>query len=251
MHPSRISVLDKGWVELVDMMPYVGSTESADMAIVHAARTSYEIEEKVRDIEDDKKLLFYLYRNRHTTPFEMAQMKFRVKLPLFVRDQWVRHRTWSFDIQSFRYSEPAMDFYYPDKWRRQSHINKQDSYGSLTSAEEASIVDSLWATHLISSGTLQKENINAVLDEYIKTGIGIYKLLTGSQVAREMARMFIPINAYTTMIANIDAHNLLKFLRLRMDKHAQWEIRQYANTIYENFFKKHLPWTAEAYEAYG
>ena len=227
---KRISVLDKGWIELVDFMPHPLTGVSADLAIVNAARTSYLGESKGNVA--DKKLLFYLTKNRHTSPFEMVEFKFRVRAPLVTMWQWVRSRTWSMNSQSGRYTEfEENDFYVPNTWRLQSKDNKQASEGVLD-ADNSLILDSALLNHYASSYNLY--------EQAIKMG-----------VAREQARIFLPgFSVYYTWVAKVDAHNLMNFLNQRINKHAQEEIRVYANAIYENFFKPLLPWASEAFEQY-
>lgn len=131
---KRVEILDKGWIELVDMMPHPDSDISGDLSIVNAARVSFLGESK--GPERDKKLLFYLLRHRHTSPFEMVEFKFRVRAPLVTWWQWVRHRTWNMNAQSGRYTPfQENDFYVPDVWRKQSRDNKQASEGTLDPAE--------------------------------------------------------------------------------------------------------------------
>ncbi len=219
----KIDVLDKGWVELQDMM-------GDDLAIANAARVSYLGESKGED--SDKKLLFYLLKHKHTTPFEQVEFKFRVKAPVVVWWQWVRHRTWSFNAQSGRYTAfNDGDFYIPDKWRKQSSSNKQGSEGF---AED---YVSLWMTN--------------VLEETYKKGYEYYQSALKEGIAKEQARLFLGgWGLYYTWVCKVDAHNLMHFLKLRMSREAQYEIRQYALAIY-SIFKQKLPWTAEAYETFG
>lgn len=219
-----MKVLDKGFVELVDMMPHHSIGVSGDLAIVNAARTSYLGESK--GAEADRKLLEYLMYNGHTTPFEMVQFKFLVKAPIFVVRQWMRHRTWSYNEQSRRYSDDEPEFYIPGEydWRLQSTTNKQGSAGM--------------------AATYTPE-----LEVYCRAGLDLYNQALADGVAREQARMFLPVNMYTTFIGSVDAHNLMGFMRQRMSEHAQYEIRVYAQAIYTNFFKPALPWTAAAFES--
>lgn len=227
---KRVNVLDKGWIELVDLMPHPMADVSGDLAIVNAARVSFLGESKGET--QDKKLLFYLLRNRHTSPFEMVEFKFRVRAPLVTWWQWVRHRTWNFNAQSGRYTPfEENDFYVPDIWRKQSKDNKQASEGQVSDEENTQLTESLIA-HYDQSFKLY--------EEALKTG-----------VSKEMARLFLPgFSVYYTWVAKIDAHNLMHFLSLRMAGDAQYEVRVYADAIYESFFKPALPWTAEAYETY-
>lgn len=227
---KRVPVLDKGWIELVDLLPHPATGVPGDLAIVNAARVSFMGESKGAD--KDKKLLFYLLRNRHTSPFEMVEFKFRVCAPLVTWWQWVRHRTWSFNAQSGRYTEFQEDaFYVPDTWRRQSASNKQASEGELP--EPAS------------------EQLTQQLLAHYEQGFRLYRQALDAGVSREMARLFLPgFSVYYTWIAKVDAHNLMHFLRLRMAEDAQYEIRVYAQAIYREFFRPALPWTAEAFEQY-
>lgn len=227
---KRINVLDKGWIELVDLMPNPKTDISGDLAIVNAARVSFMGESK--GPVKDKRLLMYLLRNRHTSPFEMVEFKFRVRAPLVTWWQWVRHRTWSMNAQSGRYTPfEEDDFYVPDIWRRQSASNKQASEGQVTDEENAELTEQLVA--------------------HYEAGYRLYQQALDTGVSKEMARLFLPgFSVYYTWVTKVDAHNLMHFLRLRMASDAQYEIRVYAQAIYDHFFKPALPWTAEAFEKY-
>lgn len=227
---KRVNVLDKGWIELVDLMPHPDTNISGDLAIVNAARVSFLGESK--GAEKDKKLLFYLLRNRHTSPFEMVEFKFRCRAPLMTMWQWVRHRTWNMNAQSGRYTPfEEDDFYVPDVWRKQSKDNKQASEGQLTTED----------------GQVLSEQLIA----HYEQGFKLYKEALAKGVSKEMARLFLPgFSVYYTWVTKIDAHNLMHFLRLRMASDAQYEIRVYAEAIHQHFFKPALPWTAEAFEEY-
>lgn len=230
---QRVDVLDKGWIELVDVMPHPASGISGDLAIVNAARVSFMGESKGE--EADRKLLFYLLRHHHTSPFEMVEFKFRVRAPLLVWWQWVRHRTFHFqsaNAQSGRYTAfDENDFYFPGTWRKQSQSNKQASEGELDAD---------------ASATLTRQ-----LEEFYDRGYGLYEQALQAGVSKEMARLFLPgFSVYYTWVIKVDAHNLMNFLRLRMAADAQYEIRQYALALYESFFKPTLPWTAQAFEQY-
>lgn len=220
---KRVPVLDKGWIELQDVM-------GDDNAIVAAARTSFLGESKGPD--KDKKLLFYLLRHRHTTPFEMVEFKFRVRAPVVTWWQWVRHRTFSFNAQSGRYTPFEEDDFYvvhPDEWRLQSSDNKQASEGLLPEGK--------WLT-------------DALIKHYDE-GFRLYQEALAAGVAREQARLFLAgFGVYYTWVAKTDAHNLMHFLKLRMAPDAQYEVRVYAQAIYDHFFKPALPWTAEAFEKF-
>lgn len=223
-------VLDKGWIELVDLMPHPSSEISGDLAIVNAARVSFLGESK--GPEKDKKLLFYLLQHHHTSPFEMVEFKFRVHAPLVTWWQWARHRMWNYNAQSGRYTPFEENaFYEPEIWRRQARDNKQASEGRLEEEENEYFRNAL-AAHYNESYRLYEEALQA-------------------GISREMARLFLPgFSVYYTWVAKVDAHNLMHFLRLRMASDAQHEIRVYADAIYEHFFKPALPWTAEAFEKF-
>lgn len=227
---KRVPVLDKGWIELTDMLPHPNTGVSGDLAIVNAARVSFLGESKGE--EADKKLLFYLLRNAHTSPFEMVEFKFRVHAPLVTWWQWVRHRTWNFNAQSGRYSPfDESAFYMPEVWRLQAKDNKQASEGELDPETNQALMQKL-------------------LDHY-EQGYALYQEALQAGVAKEMARFFLPgFSVYYTWVAKVDAHNLMHFLRLRMAADAQYEIRVYAQALYDNFFVPALPWTAEAFEKY-
>lgn len=229
----RISVLDKGFVELQDIMPHPSSQISGDSAIVSAARVSFMGESK--GDEKDKRLLLYLMRNHHTSPFEMVEFKMRIRAPLLTWWQWVRHRTFHFqsaNAQSGRYTPfDENDFYVPEVWRRQSASNKQASDGVVDADVDAALTSKLTA--------------------FYDQGYALYEEALQAGVAKEMARLFLPgFSVYYTWVVKTDAHNLMNFLRLRMASDAQYEIRVYADAIYEHFFKPALPWTAEAFEQY-
>lgn len=227
---KRVDVLDKGWIELVDMMPHPDSDVSGDLAIVNAARVSFLGESK--GPERDKGLLFYLLRHRHTSPFEMVEFKFRVRAPLVTWWQWVRHRTWNMNAQSGRYTPfKEDDFYVPDSWRKQSADNKQASEGTLEEPDN----------HVLTEKLMQ----------HYDEGYRLYEEALERGVSKEMARLFLPgFSVYYTWVTKIDAHNLMHFLRLRTASAAQYEIRVYAQAINDYFFKPALPWTAEAFEKY-
>lgn len=220
---KRVEVLDKGWIELQDIM-------GDDMAIVSAARVSFLGES--RGEEKDKRLLFRLLKDRHTSPFEQVEFKFRVRAPVVTWWQWVRHRTWQFNAQSGRYTPFDEDAYYvPEVWRKQSPSNKQASLGELTGEEGKPFFDAL--------------------ERHYEEGHRLYREALDAGIAREMARVFLPgFAVYYTWVCKVDAHNLMHFLRLRMADDAQHEIRVYARAIYDHFFKPALPWTAEAFEKY-
>lgn len=191
----RWPVGNKGFVELWD---YMGNERS----IAQAARTSYRSEGKTAD--DDVRLVRRLLADRHTSPFEMCELKVKIKCPIYVARQWVRHRTASMNEASGRYTEIADDFEQiaPDAWRMQSKTNKQGSEGTIT-AEEL-------CAEFSSTQLRLHEDAYALYQARIVAG-----------VAREQARVDLPLSTYTEFVWKIDVHNLLHFLALRMDGHAQ------------------------------
>lgn len=203
---NHIMVLNgQGWVGLLNHM-------GTEVDITNAARVSFG---KMKETFDDKdlKLMNYLIKNNHTTPFEHITLTFSVYCPLFVRSQWHRHRTWSYNEISRRYTEEEIAFYLPSHLRQQSENNKQASIeGQYVDNEKSLICD-------IDIAQLQ--------------AFQLYKHLLESGVCREQARGVLPQNMMTTFWATVDLHNLLGFLRLRCDSHAQPEIREYANAIKE------------------
>jgi thymidylate synthase (FAD) len=227
---KRVPVLDRGYVELQDLMPHPATGVAGDLAIISAARTSFMGEGK--GDEKDRKLLHYLMRNAHTSPFEMVEFKFRLKAPLVTWWQLVRHRMASLNMQSGRYVEFEDDEYYvPAVWRKQSASNKQASDGVIDPDDD--------------------QALTAQLVEHYEHSYNLYQQALAKGVAREMARLFLPgFAVYYTGVWKIDVHNLMRTLHLRMATDAQEEIRVYATAMYEHFFKPALPWTAEAFEKY-
>ncbi|MDX2162566.1 MAG: FAD-dependent thymidylate synthase [bacterium] len=225
----HIPVLDKGFVELIDLMPHPATGVSGDLAIVNAARVSFLGESKGQ--EADKKLLFYLLRHEHTSPFEMVEFKFRIRAPLVTWWQQVRHRVANLNMQSGRYTPfEENDFYVPSVWRKQSKSNKQASEGELTLEDSATLTEQLIV--------------------HYERGYQLYNDALAKGVSKEMARLFLPgFSVYYTGVWKIDAHNLMRFLRLRMAADAQYEIRVYANAMHD-LFRQALPWTAEAFDLY-
>lgn len=214
-----IPVLDHGFVRYVDHM-------GNDQAIIDAARVSYKSSSKGE--EADKKLLTYLWKNKHTSPFEMVKLKLDVKLPIFVARQWIRHRMQNINEVSARYTELPEEFYIPTKWRAQAKDNKQ---GSVETSE------------------LNHEAISAWILDISKDAYFNYKGLIDQGVARELARMVLPLNIYTQWISCWDLKNLLHFVTLREDTHAQGEIQEYAKAI-KIILVELFPWTMECYEKY-
>lgn len=219
----KFPVLDSGFVCLVDVM-------GDDSAIVQAARVSYGAGTK--KVSDDRTLIRYLMRHRHTTPFEMAEIKLLVRVPMDIWRQWIRHRTASVNEYSTRYSIAIETAHQtsPDKWRKQSTTNRQGSEGFLDED---------------TGRELSREEQE--LQEHARQ---VYQHRLGLGVAREQARKDLPLSTYTEAYWKIDLHNLLHFLELRMDKHAQWEIAEYAKVIGREIVAPLFPLTWEAFLDY-
>ena len=227
-------VLDHGFVRVID---YMGD----DSAIVQSARVSYG--KGTKQISNDKGLIKYLMRHRHSTPFEMCEIKFHIKLPIFIARQWIRHRTANVNEYSARYSILDKEFYIPsiENVAAQSTINNQGR-GEVLSREEASEVISI----LQKDAEQTYANYETLLNES-SNGESIDANKPG--VARELARMNLTLNTYTQWYWKIDLNNLLHFLALRADVHAQYEIRVYAD-IMMDIVKKWVPIAADAFEDY-
>ena len=207
---QALPVLDHGFVRVVD---YMGD----DAAVVQAARVSYG--RGTKKVSEDRGLINYLIRHRHTTPFEMCEIKYHVKLPIFVARQWIRHRTASVNEYSARYSILDREFYIPDPAHlaAQSTANNQGR-GETLSGDEAARVLAL----LRADADRAYDHYEAMLSQDGQQGL-----------ARELARMNLPANIYTQWYWKVDLHNLFHFLRLRADAHAQYEIRAYAEALCE------------------
>ena len=225
----QIPCLDHGFVALVDCMPrLVPEGKTGDFAIVQSARVSYG--QGTKQVNEDRGLVRYLMRHRHSTPFEMVEFKFHIAMPIFVARQWIRHRTANVNEYSARYSIVPDRFYRPDveSVRKQSKSNRQggDEPIEVGTAEEF-------------LGMLERAE-------------GLYKdylSLTEKGVARELARAALPVSVYTEWYWKCDLHNIFHFLSLRMDPHAQLEIQVFARAMYE-LLKPIVPIAAEAFEDY-
>lgn len=220
---KEFKVLNHGFVRLVD---YMGGDES----IVQAARVSYG--KGTKTVSEDRTLIRYLMRHQHTTPFEMVEFKFHVKLPIFVARQWIRHRTANVNEYSGRYSIMPEEFYVPDETtiKYQSQANKQGRDEEEVPPE------------------IRKRVLQILLAEQ-KSAFDGYKEMLNYNIARELARINLPLSLYTQWYWKIDLHNLFHFLKLRLDKHAQYEIRAYAETMAE-IVKVVVPMAYEAFEDY-
>jgi thymidylate synthase (FAD) len=212
-----IAVLDKGFVRLVD---YMGD----DAAIVQAARVSYG--EGTKTINEDRGLIRYLIRNKHTSPLEMVEFKFHIKMPIALARQHLRHRTASVNEVSARYSVLKDEFYLPEFIRGQSDKNKQ-----------------------CSEGILEGSDFPRILTDSCYSAYDEYEAAMEAGVSREQARMILPVNIYTEMYWKIDLHNLLHYIRLRNHSHAQAEIQEYARAMLK-LIKPIVPLAVEAFEDY-
>ena len=227
----EITVAPAGFVRLVDTMPTAtAESTNLDSAVVQAARISTG--QGTKDPVADKSLIRYLMRNKHTSPFEMVEFKFHLKMPIFVARQWMRHRMASINEYSGRYAEVPDDCWLPDPYdiRMQSSVNKQSSDPITTYSEDAGE----FSTHFKN-----------IYDKSYKA----YAKAVDRGLAREQARTILPQAMYTEFYWKIDLHNLLHFVKLRADKHAQLEIQEYAKAVY-SLVKPLVPACCEAFEDY-
>ena len=231
---KSIEVLDHGFIRVID---YMGD----DSSIVQSARVSYG--KGTKKISNDKGLIKYLMRHRHSTPFEMCEIKFHIKLPIFIARQWIRHRTANVNEYSARYSILDKEFYIPsaENLAAQSAINNQGRGDALTDDEASNVIQILKKdaeqTYSNYETLLNESSEGNIIDE------------SKSGIARELARMNLTLNTYTQWYWKIDLNNLLHFLALRADDHAQYEIRVYADAMLD-IVKKWVPLTYEAFEDY-
>lgn len=201
-----MNILDHGHCRLVNHM-------GDDLSIIRAARVSYDADWRTGEDEGkDAKLIHYLMRNRHTSPFEAVTFTFDVKAPIFVFRQWHRHRTWSFNEVSARYSELPEEFYVPETVGVQALHNKQMRLMELNASED---------------------EIRQLIQVQCQESFNTYRRLLDAGTPRELARGVLPMNTYSHMFATVDLHNLFHFLRLRLHEHAQYEIQVYARAMLE------------------
>ncbi len=219
---KHVSVLGgQGWVGLID-------TLGSETTIVNAARVSFG---KIKQEMDDRDvgLLNYLIENRHTSPLEHIVFTFSIHCPLFIRGQWHRHRTWSYNEISRRYTEIDMEFYTPEHLRRQAATNRQAS---------------------VADPAFEDESLRAMIRKQNEDSLKLYNDLLEAGVCREQARGVLPQNMMVTFWGTVDLSNLLHFLELRDSEHAQWEIREYAQAI-KKLIKPVVPHVAAYYESKG
>lgn len=218
---EEFPVLDRGFIRVVDTM-------GDDASPVQTARVSYG--PGTRTLRDDTKLLRFLLREKHTSPFESAVIKVHVKCPIFVARQWMRHRTWSYNEVSARYSEMLDEFYIPSSFRSQDTKNRQGSGDALV-------------------GKGRQSRLVEVFKSSCEDSYLTYQHLLKAGVSREQARAVLPTALYTQFYGTVDCHNLMKFIQLRIDPHAQYEIRAYADTLL-SILHIWMPETAKAFEEY-
>ena len=254
-----LPVLDHGFVRVVD---YMGD----DAAIVQAARVSYG--RGTKRTRDDQGLINYLMRNAHTSPFEMCEVKLHVKLPIFVARQWIRHRMANVNEYSARYSVLDREFYVPesDQLAIQSATNNQGrgdagagaqlAFG-VSAAQDSATQDGHRRTQRARAAEAQRtraaqveaQRVQQSMTEDAERSFDQYDSLLAAGFARELARIGLPLSAYTQWYWKVDLHNLLHFLSLRADAHAQWEIQEYARVILQ-VVERWTPLTAHAFRSY-
>ena len=216
-----MNILDHGHCRLVNHM-------GDDLSIVRAARVSYDADWRTGEDEGkDAKLIGYLMRNRHTSPFEAVTFTFDVKAPIFVLRQWHRHRTWSFSEVSARYSELPEEFYVPETVGVQVQHNKQ--------------------MRLLMEDHASEAEIRQLIQVQCQESFNTYRRLLEAGTPRELARGVLPMNTYSHMFATVDLHNLFHFLRLRLHEHAQYEIQVYAGAMLEQI-RSVVPVAVAAFE---
>ena len=214
---EKIDVLDKGFIRLVDFM-------GGDNRVVSSARVSFGAVSKGE--EQDKRLIKYLLEHAHHTPFEHCYFQFHICCPIFVARQWMRHRWGSYNEVSARYTQVKDEFYIPSQFRGQDTKNKQGS---------------------VPTSSLNQKALIKLYEDSVEASYAAYKKLIDAGVAREMARGVLPVCQYTQFYWSVNARSLLNFLSLRTDKHAQREIRVYADAI-AKIFQEKMPWSWEAFE---
>ena len=215
---KEYTILDQGFVRLIDFM-------GGDLAVVQAARVSFG--KDITDAERDHKLLNFLLQNHHETPFEHSVFKFHIKCPIFIARQWFRHRISSFNEISGRYTQMEEEFYLPEKLRSQKTKNYQ-----YIDCEES-----------------VNEAMRVKIDDFYKLSYKLYQELIEAGVAKEHARIVLPLSLYTQFYWTANARALMNFLSLRLDTHAQFEIQQFAQALDEIFAQK-MPWTRAAFHKF-
>lgn len=229
MEAQEIKVLDHGVVRLIDSM-------GDDLSIVRAARVSYDAAWRAGENEgSDHRLIHYLYKHKHMTPFEAVTFTFEVKAPIFVFRQWHRHRTWSYNELSARYRPLPEEFYVPDPMLVGVQAAKNKQARDLADTIPPELVEARKAQC-------------ALLESASKSAFETYRELLDAGWPRELARSILPVNTYSHMFASVDLRNLFAFLDLRDDAHAQYEIRVYAQALAE-LARKVCPVAFSAWDA--
>lgn len=226
----KINIFDDD-IGSVEYIEHMGS----DLTIVNAARVSFGAEKKALD-EKDVKLINYLMQHNHTSPFEHCSITMRFVVPLFIRSQHHRHRTWAYNEISRRYTSVDMKFYEPKQFRTQHKSNRQASNDEL--------INPLLSSSYLAIGF---EKAAAAVKMHNNRSISLYNALIDGGVCREQARGVLPQNLYTEYYGTVNLHNLLKFVSLRMHEGAQWEIQQVAKACLD-IAMKHFPLSVEAFE---
>lgn len=237
LHAEPIKIQEHGFVKLVHTNVPIGRT--ACSMVCEAARLSYQ--KGTKSVRDDKNLIHYLFKNQHTSPFEMPHFLFHCRMPIFVARQWVRHRTANLNEESARYSELRDDWWMPENnvWRGQSGSNKQMSDGTTEYGP------GLWSACNIVDG----EQFHGITEPTTVEAVAFkeYRRRLEAGVSREMARSCLPLSTYTEWYWQMDLKNLLHFLGLRLDAHAQPEIQVYGQAMFE-ILKDICPHTIEAFQ---
>ncbi len=224
------NVLDKGFVKLVDVMPRLSESGTLDGAIVQAARVSYGKGETTP--ERDAELIRYLMAHKHTSPFEMIETKWHIKLPIFIARQWIRHRTASVNEISGRYTQLKNEVYRPELARMQVQ-SKTNHQGS-----DDEMVDDEIAIQMLD-----------MMDSISGYSFRNYEKLLNGELSKELSRIILPLSTYTEWYWKIDLHNLFHFLKLRLERNAQYEIREYAVAMYD-ILKQLAPVACNAFDEY-
>jgi thymidylate synthase (FAD) len=225
---EKFDILDHGFIRVID---YMGD----DSSVVQAARVSYG--SGTKKVNEDIALIRYLMRHMHTTPFEMCEIKFHIKAPFFVARQWLRHRTANVNEYSARYSIIEDDFYLPD--------DKNIGYQSLVNKQCREDIDIIDDNEILKI----KSEVQKLISSSSKSQYDVYKSMLDKNIAREISRMSLTLNYYTEFYWKIDVHNLMHFIKLRADEHAQYEIRVYAQKMLE-ILKLWMPITYDAFLDY-
>ena len=224
----RIELYDDG-IGAVEYVSHMGD----DLTVVNAARVSFAVEKQELD-DKDKKLVNYLLKHNHTSPFEHCALTMRFTVPLFIRSQHHRHRTWAYNEISRRYTSVDMKFYQPTSFRSQHKSNRQASTPELINPVLSGLINGY-------------DKASDALANHHTQAMALYKSMLDSGISREQARGILPQNLYTQYYGTVNLHNLYKFIQLRMHEGAQWEIQKVASACLE-IAQKHFPHCTESYK---